>query len=74
MPDLDGVASVKSPTIIMVTLLCGRVLSERAFRLLLNLQELQLHYISGFELIGQRRRSDHINKICVLEGSGEGEN
>ena len=36
--DLDGVASaVKKPTVIMVTLLCGRVLSEWALWLLLRI-------------------------------------
>ena len=29
---------------------------------------------SGFLIVYQRRRNDNINKICILEGVGEGEN
>ena len=36
VPDLYGCFSSEKPTIIMVTLLCGGVLSERALRLLLT--------------------------------------
>ena len=37
--DLDGCLSSENPTIIMAILLCGRVLRERAPRLLLRFRE-----------------------------------
>ena len=80
MLDLDAVASVvKSPTMIMVTRLCGRVLSERALRLLLtvgglwNVPNARLRKgcdSLSWRLSGDRRQylatgSDSVSKIVL---------